>query len=89
LNDGCIPVAGALHMAPAERHLRLDAGRLWLDVGDPIAFQRPPGTVLFQSTARDLGAAALAVLLTGMGEDGALGLPAIRRSTLSEEQMEP
>jgi two-component system chemotaxis response regulator CheB len=89
VNDGCIPVARALHMAPAERHLRLNAGRLRLDTGDPISFQRPSGTALLQSMARDLGAGALGVLLTGMGEDGASGLLDIRRSggyTIAEDE---
>ena len=76
-------------MAPAERHLRLAAGRLQLDAGDPVSFQRPSGTALFQSMARDLGAGALGVLLTGMGDDGALGLLAIRRAhgyTIAEDE---
>jgi two-component system chemotaxis response regulator CheB len=89
VEDGCVPVARALHIAPAERHLRLNAGRLRLDAGDPVSFQRPSGTVLFQSMARDLGADALGVLLTGMGEDGASGLLEIRRSggyTIAEDE---
>ena len=77
VKDGCVPTAGTVYMAPAERHLRIDVGRLRLDAGDPVSFQRPSGTVLFQSMARDLGAGALGVLLTGMGDDGALGLLAI------------
>ena len=89
VKDGCIPAAGVLHMAPAERHLRLGAGRLRLDAGDPVSFQRPSGTVLFQSMARELGAGALGVLLTGMGDDGASGLLAIRRAhgyTIAEDE---
>jgi two-component system, chemotaxis family, protein-glutamate methylesterase/glutaminase len=89
INDGCIPVAGTVHMAPADRHLRLDSGRLRLEAGDPISFQCPSGTVLFESMARDLGAAALGILLTGMGDDGALGLLAIRRAgghTIAEDE---
>jgi two-component system, chemotaxis family, protein-glutamate methylesterase/glutaminase len=89
VNDGSIPAPGVLHMAPADRHLRLDAGRLRLDTGNPISFQRPSGTVLFQSMARDLAADALGVLLTGMGDDGASGLLDIRRSggyTIAEDE---
>jgi two-component system chemotaxis response regulator CheB len=88
-SDGCLPVAGTAHMAPAGKHLRLDGGRLWLDDGVPISFQRPSGTVLFQSMARDLGTNAMGALLTGMGEDGALGLLDIRRSggyTIAEDE---
>jgi len=89
VDDGCLPVGRTLHMAPAERHLRLDAGRLRLDAGDPISFQRPSGTVLFRSMAQHLGADALGVLLTGMGDDGASGLLDIRRSggyTIAEDE---
>jgi two-component system chemotaxis response regulator CheB len=45
--------------------------------------------VLFESMARDLGAAALGVLLTGMGDDGAAGLLDIRQSggyTIAEDE---
>jgi two-component system chemotaxis response regulator CheB len=89
VNHGSIPVPGTLHMAPADRHLRLDEGRLWLDSGRPISFQRPSGTVLFQSMAQDLRADALGVLLTGMGDDGAAGLLELRRSggyTIAEDE---
>ena len=87
--EGCVPAARTIHMPPAERHLRLTHGRLWLDSGDPISFQRPSGTVLLQSMARDLRANALGVLLTGMGDDGASGLLDIRQSggyTLAEDE---
>jgi two-component system chemotaxis response regulator CheB len=89
VNSGCVPVTRALYMAPAERHLRLDRGRLWLDAGDPVSFQRPSGTVLLESMARDLRTAALGVVLTGMGDDGAAGLLDIRRSggyTIAEDE---
>jgi two-component system chemotaxis response regulator CheB len=89
VNDGHRPVPGTVHLAPADRHLRLGAGRLCLDAGDPISFQRPSGTALFQSMARDLGPGALGVLLTGMGDDGARGLHAIRQSggfTIAEDE---
>jgi two-component system, chemotaxis family, protein-glutamate methylesterase/glutaminase len=89
VSEGCIPVPGAVHMAPAEHHMRLNLGRLWLDSGHPISFQRPSGTVLFQTMAQDLRADALGVLLTGMGDDGASGLLDIRRSggyTIAEDE---
>jgi two-component system chemotaxis response regulator CheB len=89
VEDGCIPAPGSLHIAPADFHLRLQQSRLRLDPGFPVSFQRPSGTVLFTSMARDLGAQALGILLTGMGDDGAAGLLDIRRSggyTIAEDE---
>ncbi len=85
----CRPAAGILYLAPAERHLRLDGGQVWTSREEPVSFQRPSGTVLFQSMAQDLGGNALGVLLTGMGDDGASGLLDIRNSggyTIAEHE---
>jgi two-component system chemotaxis response regulator CheB len=89
VNDGHIPTPRVVHIAPAERHLLMDAGRLRLDSADPVCRQRPSGTVLFRSMARGLGGNALGVLLTGMGEDGAAGLREIRQAggyTIAEDE---
>jgi two-component system chemotaxis response regulator CheB len=89
VNSHCTPVAGGLYLAPAEHHLRLNGAKLCPDQGEPVSFQRPSGTVLFQSMARELGAEALGVLLTGMGDDGASGLLDIRRYggyTIAEDE---
>jgi two-component system chemotaxis response regulator CheB len=89
VKDGHIPAPQTVHIAPDERHLRLDGGYLRLDAGDPVSFQRPSGTVLFQSMARSLGADALGLLLTGMGEDGAAGLLDMRQAggyTIAEDR---
>jgi two-component system chemotaxis response regulator CheB len=89
VKNHCIPVAGGLYMAPADHHLRLNDGKLRADEGELVSYQRPSGTVLFQSMARDLGADALGVLLTGMGDDGASGLLEIRRYggyTIAEDE---
>jgi two-component system chemotaxis response regulator CheB len=85
----CRPVGKVLYLAPAAQHLRLDDGKLWPETGEPVSFQRPSGTVLFQSMAKDLGAGALGVVLTGMGDDGASGLLDIRRAggyTIAEDE---
>ena len=73
--DGTRAEPGRVYVAPGDRHLELGPGRM-LRVLDslPVSGQRPAATVLFRSVARQAGAAGLGVLLTGMGEDGALGL---------------
>lgn len=89
VSDGQLPARGSIHVAPAERHLQTAGGRLWLDQGGPVCGQRPAGTVLFHSMARSLGPRGLGVVLTGMGEDGAAGLLALRQAggfTLAEDQ---
>jgi len=85
--DNEIPSPGRVYLPGADLHLRLERGRLRLDRGEPVCIQRPSGTVLFRSMA-GLGRGALAVLLTGMGEDGAEGLAEVRAAggyTIAED----
>ena len=64
--------------APDGTHLKLEATRrLRLDADTTAGNHRPSGDVLFSSLARVAGAKAVAVVLTGMGCDGAEGLAAI------------
>ena len=62
--DGEQPAAGQVYGAPEDRHLVVEHGRLRLEAGPPVCSQRPSGSVLFQSLARDLGPRAMGVLLT-------------------------
>lgn len=75
-----IPAGAGVVMAPPDRHLVLRDGRLWLSDAPERHSCRPSVDVLFECVAREYGAGALGVLLTGMGRDGAAGLLAIRRS---------
>jgi len=87
--DGDLPVPGTVYVPPADWHLRLAGGRLRLGRDEPVCLQRPSGTVLFQALARAVGPQALGVLLTGMGEDGAVGLKDLREAggyTLAEDE---
>ena len=77
--------AGSVYIAPDDRHLgcQLDAAgdiRLKLDNAPRVGAFRPSASYLFQSVADALGAAALGVILTGMGDDGVAGLRVLKAS---------
>jgi two-component system chemotaxis response regulator CheB len=69
------PLMPGVRLAPEGAHLVLGAGRrLELDHVTVVGSHRPSGDVLLSSLARVAGASAVAVVLTGMGRDGAAGL---------------
>ena len=76
--------AGTVYIAPGDHHMEVT--RRGTDVftklhsGPPENFCRPAVDVLFRSVARVYGAATLAVILTGMGQDGKKGAEALRTS---------
>ena len=71
--------AGQVVIAPSGAHLGVDgARRVALNSATgPIGGFRPSATYLFQSVAEVYGAAAVGLILTGMGSDGAAGLAAL------------
>src|SRR5262249_47680246 len=77
-------LAGAAQawVAPGDHHLlvRRDAGlvRVELNREAPVNSCRPAVDVLFRAVAETYGAGGLAVVLTGMGEDGLRGCECIR-----------
>src|SRR5690606_29303100 len=79
--DGEAIAPGRVYVAPGDRHLTLTASHMVkLTDAEPISGQRPSATALFASVARNAGREGIGVLLTGMGEDGADGLLALRRA---------
>ncbi len=73
---------GLCLVAPGDYHLALvrHAGgyRARLTQSPPVHHCRPAVDVLFRSAAEHAGAHAVAVLLTGMGSDGARGMQSLR-----------
>ena len=69
-----------VYLAPSGRHLVV-RGRVLALTDDPlISGHRPSATVLMRSVAREYGAKAVGILLTGMGDDGAAGLREMRNA---------
>ncbi len=79
-----------IYIAGSERHMVCaPGGTIHLIEGEPVSSQKPSGTVLFQSMSRVYGRAAVGVLMTGMGDDGALGLTEMRQAgatTIAEHE---
>ena len=76
--DGQPIQPGHAYVAPGSQHLLVmwDGARhvCRLHDGPPVNRHKPSVDVLFRSLAASAGAATVAVLLTGMGDDGARGL---------------
>ena len=80
--DGEVLQAGRLYLAPGDRHLLVDAaagGRLVARLNDGPAenFCRPAVDPILRSLTAACGGALLAVIMTGMGQDGMLGCQAV------------
>jgi two-component system chemotaxis response regulator CheB len=85
--------SGLALIAPGGRHMLLkqDAGRYWVEIKDGplVSRHRPSVDMLFRSAAALGGRNVLAVLMTGMGDDGARGLLALREagaSTVAQDE---
>jgi two-component system chemotaxis response regulator CheB len=70
---------GTFYVCPGSHHLRISlTGRLKLDDGPRISGYRPCADVTFETAAAYAGANLVAVILTGMGGDGAQGVQAVK-----------
>ncbi len=72
---------GTVYIGPEDQHLGVTSrSTIALSTAPPIGGFRPSGTYLFESVAKHFGGSMVAVILTGMGEDGVLGLRAVREA---------
>jgi len=80
VNEGSKPTPGKVLLAGTNDHLVLNSkGQLHYSVNPLQNSYRPSVDVFYQSVADHWRHAVTAVLLTGMGEDGANGMLALRR----------
>ena len=88
--DGDVPEKGVALVAPDHYHTEFVDGRIVLSDGPPVNSCRPAVDPLFLSLGRStLAPETVAVLLTGMGSDGARGLAALRDAgamTIAEDE---
>jgi two-component system, chemotaxis family, protein-glutamate methylesterase/glutaminase len=72
-------VGGVIYVAPPNRHLLVaPGGQLTLSETELVHFVRPSADLLFESVAAHYADRAVAVVLTGSGEDGAMGVRAVK-----------
>lgn len=84
---------GTAYIAPGDYHLVVERFgvqlRTAIKQGPPVHHQRPAVDVMFHSVARLKGLPVVALLLTGMGADGADGMVALRQEgaeTIAEDE---
>jgi two-component system chemotaxis response regulator CheB len=85
-NEGDIPIPGSVYIAPGGRHMILRKSyqgtrlkhELHLVDTPPVNSCRPSVDVLFNSVARTMDGNILAVIMTGMGNDGANGVQVLK-----------
>jgi len=92
-SDGEAILPGHAYLPAGGRHLRVirDGARWRCRVDDtaPVNLHKPAVDVLFHSVAQSAGANAIGAILTGMGEDGARGLLAMKQAgaaTLAQDE---
>jgi two-component system chemotaxis response regulator CheB len=84
---------GRALIAPGGLHLSVRRNgaqyQVMVQDGPPVSRHKPSVDVLFRSLAKAAGRNALGVIMTGMGDDGARGLKAMRdagAATLAQDE---
>jgi len=82
--------AGKIYIAPPNRHLLINRDRtISLSQSELVHFVRPSADLLFESVAATYKDRAIAVILTGTGSDGAMGIQAIKKmggTTIAQDE---
>ena len=79
-DEGVVAEPGHVYLAPPDRHLLVNRdGTISLTQTELVNFVRPSADLLFESVAAAYGERAIAVVLTGAGKDGSMGVTAIKK----------
>ncbi len=76
-SQGAPILPGHVYIGVPDAHLVANGDRLALGDSAAVRFSRPSVDVLFESVAAAYGPRAIAVVLTGAGSDGSVGVRAI------------
>jgi two-component system, chemotaxis family, protein-glutamate methylesterase/glutaminase len=71
--------AGTIYIAPADYHVLVEESGVSLTVDDPVNHSRPSVDLTLETAAENYGEHLVAVMLSGLGRDGAAGVTAVRR----------
>lgn len=78
--EGDVLSPGGVFIAPPNRHLLVNGdGTLSLTQTELVHFVRPSADLLFESVAASFQTHAIAVVLSGTGTDGVMGVQAIKK----------
>jgi len=78
--DGDRVEPGTVYIAPPNRHLLLNRDRTFsLTQTELVHFVRPSADLLFESVAASMQSRAIALVLSGSGSDGSMGVRAIKK----------
>jgi two-component system chemotaxis response regulator CheB len=80
--SGDLLAPGRAFICPGNRHIKVrhtEKGEMIVLADQPhVNGHRPSADVLFHSVAKELGSESVAILMTGMGEDGSEGMRAVQ-----------
>src|SRR5213594_1590589 len=89
-SEGDRIVPGTVYIAPPDRHLLVNSdGTLSLTQSELVHFVRPSADLLFESVAASYKDRSIAVVLSGSGGDGSMGVKAIKKmggTVLAQDQ---
>jgi two-component system chemotaxis response regulator CheB len=88
--NGEVLQAGHIYIAPPNQHLLVNGNHsLSLSQTELVHFVRPSADLLFESVAMSYKDRAIAVVLTGTGSDGSMGVRAIKKmggTTIAQDE---
>lgn len=74
LGDKDVLTAGTVHIAPPDYHVLVEGDSVSLSVDDPVNHSRPSVDLAFETAAEVYAERLVAVLVSGLGRDGARGI---------------